>query len=188
VSMDEALRRAEESSDDLASNKRLGIALRGTDEIRVMNQVFACWSGTMAGYDKPDKKLGKTISYLDSQTGIRYVFPVPEEHVGKTNVVLVAEHPNYYLEIDRKTRTVRAENVGIVTGFPAASANWYLGDPEYAIPTGKIMGRDNQDALFLFRIDKRVGLVSRVFDDGDGRRGVGLYKPNCGLGVAIEVI
>jgi len=173
----------------IASNKRLSKALVGSDEWRSIREVFACWSGTMTAYDKPDQKLGKTIEYVDSETGTRYVFPVPEEHQGKKNVVLVAEHPNFTLETDGKTRTVQAKEVGIVTKFPVALENWYLGDVKYDIPTGKKVDGRNEAARFLWRIDKRVGLVARGYlcNDGSLRRYVGLgSRASNGLGVAIE--
>ncbi|NYZ73976.1 hypothetical protein H0O00_02450, partial [Candidatus Micrarchaeota archaeon] len=103
IPMEEALRRVDEAGLVIALNKRLSKALVGSEEWRSISEVFACWSGTMTAYDKPDQKLGKTIEYVDSETGTRYVFPVPEEHVGKKNVVLVAEHPNFTLETDGNT-------------------------------------------------------------------------------------
>ncbi|NYZ73869.1 hypothetical protein H0O00_01880, partial [Candidatus Micrarchaeota archaeon] len=139
--------------------------------------------------------LGKTIEYVDSETGTRYVFPVPEEHVGKKNVVLVAEHPNFTLETDGNTRVVQAKEIGIVSEFPVASENWYLGDPKYDIPTGKKVDGSNGAARYLWRIEKRVGLVARGDDyygdcyggGGYGRRGVVLdYAPSDAFGVAVE--
>ncbi len=144
----------------------------------------------MTGYEKPDQKLGKTIEYVDSETGVRYIFPVPEEHQGKKNVVLITEHPNFTLETDGKTRIVQAKEVGMVSEFPVASENWYLGDQKYDIPTGKKVDGNNEAARYLWRIDKRVGLVARGYDgnwDGGDRRSGGLDdRPSEALGVAIE--
>jgi len=190
VPMEEALAKADEAGAVIASNKRLSKALVGSDEWRSISEVFACWSGTMTAYDKPDQKLGKTIEYVDSETGTRYVFPVPEEHQGKKDVVLVAEHPDFTLETDGKTRIVQAKEVGIVSKFPVASENWYLGDPKYEIPTGKKVDGSNEAARYLWRIDKRVGLVARDCDvdwgGGSGRLVSLNNRASDGLGVAIE--
>ncbi len=195
VPMEEALRRTDEAGLVIAPNIRLSNALIGSDEWRSIRAVFACWNGTMTGYEKPDQKLGKAIEYTDSETGIRYVFPVPQEYQGKKNIVLVAEHPDFTLETDGKTRVVQAKEVGIVSKFPVASENWYLGDSKYDIPTGKKVSGDNAYARYLFRIEKRVGLIARGYDnncgdyhwyDGD-RRGVNLDgRPSLGLGVAVK--
>jgi hypothetical protein len=189
VPMEEALAKADEAGADIASNKRLSKALVGSEEWRSISEVLACWSGTMTAYDKPDKKLGKAIEYTDSETGTRYVFPVPEEHQGKKNVVLVAEHPHFTLETDGKTRVVQAKEVGVVSEFPVASENWHLGDAKYDIPTGKKVDARDEAARCLWRIDKRVGLVARgdYFSGYDGRRSVDLVnRASSVFGVAIE--
>lgn len=185
LGMGAALRRADRAGRVIASNKMLSKALVGSDEWRSIREVFACWTGTMTAYDEPDKKLGKTIEYTNSKTGIRYVFPVPEEHQGKKNIVLVAEHPDFTLETDGKTRVVQAKEVGVVSKFPVASENWYLGDAKYDIPTGKKVSGDNEDARYLLRMEKRVGFVARVW--GALRRGVLLSgRPSNRFGVAVE--
>ena len=190
VPMEEALAKADEAGLVIASNKRMSKALVGSEEWKRIREVFACWTGTMTAYDKPDQKLGKIIEYTDSNTGVRYVFPVPEEQQGKKDVVLVAENPNFTLETDGKTRIVQANEVGVVSGFPVASENWYLGDPKYDIPTGKKVDDSDQDARYLWRIDKRVGLVARVYSDywNDGNRRFVLldYAPSLAFGVATE--
>ncbi|NYZ73788.1 hypothetical protein H0O00_01470 [Candidatus Micrarchaeota archaeon] len=186
--MEEALRRADEAGLVIASNKRMSKALVGSDEWQSIREAFACWNGTMTAYDEPGKKLGKTIEYVDSETSIRYVFPVPEEHVGKKNVVLVAEHPDFTLETDGNTRIVQAKEVGVVSEFPVASENWYLGDAKYDIPTGKKVDSSNDAARYLWRIEKRVGLVARgIYGGYVDRRYVYLdYAPSFAFGVAVE--
>ena len=188
VPMEEALTKADAVGAVIASSKRLSKALVGSDEWQGIREVFACWTGTMTGYDKPDQKLGKVIEYTDSETGIRYVFPVPEEHQGKKNVVLVAEHPDFTLETDGNTRIVQAKEVGVVPDFPVASEKWYLGDAKYDIPTGKMVDSSIETARRLWRIEKRVGLVARGGNGWyDYRRDVALDSaPSGGLGVAIE--
>ncbi len=192
VPMEGALWRADEDGLTMASNKRLSKAMDESAEWQSIYEVFACWTGTMTGYEKPDQKLGKTIEYVDPETGIRYVFPVPEEHQGKKNVLLVAEHPDFTLETDGDTRIVRAEEVGAVSEFPAAPYYWYLGDAKYDIPTGEKVDSDDQAARYLWRIAKRVGLVARgYYDDWRGmlKRLVGLaYTPSVPLGVVMESV
>src|SRR5271157_5462748 len=188
VPMEEALTKADAAGAVIASSKRLSKALVGSDEWQGIREVFACWSGTMTAYDTPNQKLGKTIEYTDSESGIRYIFPVPEEHVGKKNVVLVAEHPNFTLETDGKTRIVQAKEVGIVSEFPVASEKWYLGDAKYDIPTGKIVDASDEAARYLWRIDKRVGLLFRggYWGVGGGRDVYAGCRASDGFGVAIE--
>jgi|SRR5208283_4844389 len=167
----------------IASNKRLDKALVGSGEWEGIRDAFACWSGTMVGYDKPDQELGKTIEYVDSRSGIRYVFPVPEEHAGKKNVALVAEQ-NFTLETDGNNRIVQAETVGIVTGFPVATDRWHLVDPEYGIPHGEEVDSSNPEARCLGRRGNRVCLIARA---SSSRRNVVLNgRPSYGLGVAVE--
>lgn len=185
VPMEEALRRADKAGLVIASNKRLSKVLVGSVEWRRIRSVFACWSGTMTAYDKPNQKLGKAIEYTDSETGIRYTFPVPEEHQGKKNVVLVAEHPKLTLVKDGKDRIVQATNVDAVERFPTSKEGWFFGDPKYDIPQGNKVNIKNPDATYLFRIEKRVGLVARPFCDD--RQFVDLYlAPSRDFGVAVE--
>ncbi len=189
VPMEEALRRADEAGLVIASNKRLSKALVGSGEWSGISKAFPCRSGTMAAYDKPDQKLGKTIEYADPETGTRYVFPVPEEHRGKKNIVLVAEHPDFTLEADGKIMIVRAKEVGVVSQFPVASNDWYLGDPKYDIPQGNKIGSIRQAARYLWRIEKRVGLVGRFYYHlpyYDGRDVYLFNAPSYVSGVVVE--
>lgn len=190
VPMEEAIQRADEAGLVIASNKRLSKALVGSEEWKQIEEVFACWDGTFTGYEKPDQKLGKIIEYTNSETGIRYVFPVPEEHQGKKNIVLVAEHPDFTLVKDGQNRIVQAVTVDAVEKFPTSNEGWFLGDPKYDIPQGNKVHGSNQDARYLWRIEKRVGLVARGYDgswSGYNRRSVGLDDwPSCGFGVAVE--
>ena len=186
----EALRRADKAGLVIASNKRLSQALVGSEEWRRIRTVFACWSGTMAAYEEPGRKLGGTIEYMNEKTGIRFVFPVPQEHQGKKDTVLVAEHPDFTLEKEGKTRVVDAKEVGTVPDFPAASENWYLGDPKYDIPSGRKVDGNNDAARYLWRIDKRVGFAARGSDillESHGRNVV-LLNPGaaCTFGMAVE--
>ncbi|MFN7991630.1 MAG: hypothetical protein U0R44_05725 [Candidatus Micrarchaeia archaeon] len=181
--MEEALAKADEAGLVIASNKRLSQALVGSDEYLNIREVFDCWTGTMTAYTKPDQKLGKIIKYTDPETGVRYVFPVPEEQQGKKNVILVAEHPVFCLVKDGNDRIVQATEVDVVKRFPTSKEGWFLGDQKYDIPQGDAVDRRNPDARYLWRIEKRVGLVARSY--------IGLpvdlgSEPSNAYGVAIE--
>ena len=84
VPSEEGLRLANEGNLVVASNKRLDKALVGSDEWQQPNvrPALPAWTGTYAGYEEVGKKLGKTIEYVDPETGIRHVFPVPEQYQG----------------------------------------------------------------------------------------------------------
>ena len=186
VPMEEAIAKADEAGLAIASNKSLSLAMLGSEEQRAL----PCWTGTMAAYEKPGRKVGRMIEYRDTGTGIRYVFPVPEEHQGKKNIILIAEHPNFRILKEKKERIVQASEVGVVERFPASREGWHLGDPKYDLPQGNIADCRMQEARYFWRIEIRVGLVAR--DDGNGRggverRGINLgNRPSLGLGVLVE--
>lgn len=177
--MEEALRRVDDEGLVLASNKRLGSLASG--EWKETMDVFPCWSGTMAAYDKCDKKLGNDIKYTDPMTGIRYIFPVPEEHIGKKNVVLVAEHPDFVLVREGHRRIVKAAQVGAVEMFPTVRGGWFAGDPRYDIPRESRVPGNERAGRSLKRIEKRVGFVARNSWLVD----LGCLPAGC-LGVAVE--
>ena len=196
VPFEEGLARAGEDR-VIASNKRLDKALNETGEWERFRELFPCWSGTMTGYEKPGKKLGKSVVYTDPETKQRYVFPVPEDYKGAKNAILAVEHPDYTLNRDGKDLVVAVkniENLSLVENFPT-SDGWYLTDEKHGIPTGDEVNSSNDDARYLWRIEdgSRVAPVAR----GDGyyyvynydylRRLVGLYDgPSNSLGVAVE--
>ena len=189
VPMEEALVRAEGYGLVLASNRRLSEALVRSEEWRGISDAFSCWSGTMAAYDKPGQRIGKTIEYTDSETGMRFIFPVPPEHQGKRNIVLIAEHPDAVLVKDGRDRVVQAAYVDAVGMFPSSHEGWFTGDPKYDIPQGCVADCRNPDARYLSRIEKRVGLVARSSwsDDNDGRLIYLGDRPSSSLGAAVEV-
>lgn len=189
VSFQEALKRADKENLVLASNKRMTKALVETNEWKSMREAFACWTGTMAGYSKPEAKLGKFIEYTDSEDGQKYVFPVPEQYRGEKNAILVAEHPNYTLVPDGKNLVVEASEVDCIMQFPKEDG-WYLGDSAHDIPSGKKVDSPDEKSRYLWRVENRVGPVLR---DGDvdvyGYNWLGVYLidgPSLCLGVVTE--
>ncbi|MBN1170024.1 hypothetical protein JXA56_03290 [Candidatus Micrarchaeota archaeon] len=163
VRFENGLRRADEQGLVIASNKRLNILVR-SHEWRNIEDGLPCWTGTMTGYEEPGKKFGKTIEYVDPETDHRWVFPVPENYWGEANAILVAEHPDYNLEVDGRNRVVHSSQIDLVKAFPTELKGWYKGDPKHDIPQGDQASRDNEDARYLFRIEKRVGPVVRYFN------------------------
>ncbi len=187
--MEEALRRADEAGLVIASNKRLSKALVGSDKWRGIIRALPCWSGTMTAYEEPNKRIGKLIEYTDSETGISYTFPVPEEHREKKNILLVAEHPNFSLVKDGGERIVQATEIDAVDRFPTSNG-WYFGNLKYGIPCGYKADKAWQEAGFLWRMEKRIGLVARdnYNPDFDSfRKAVYLNAPPSNeFGVAVE--
>src|SRR3989344_1993593 len=180
VPFERALVLAEGANGVIASNKRLDKALVGSDEWQRVKEVFAAWSGTMTAYKEPGQKLGKQIENVDSETDFRRVFSVPEAHKDKKSAILVAEHPDYTLEVDGRNRVVHAAKVDLVGEFPA-SDGWYLTDRVHGIPTGEQVPSSNGDARYLWRIASRVGPVAR--GDYDGHVVYLFGRPSDGYGV-----
>jgi hypothetical protein len=188
---DEALRVAEQGRRVIASNARMNKALVGSEEWQRISDVFACWTGTMTAYAKPEERLGATIEYTDPETKQRWVFPVPKQFQGMRDVILVAEHPDYTLEKDGKNLVVQAGAVDAVENFPARTECWYVADAKHGIPQGEQTNGSTSDQRMLWRIDSRVGPVRRGCDYGRlggnyGRNVVLDGRPSYGFGVAME--
>ena len=192
VPFDKALRVAEQGRRVIASIARISKALVGSDEWHRIRGVFECWTGTMTAYAKPGERLGATIEYVDPETNERWVFPVPKQFVGMKDVILVAEHPDYTLEKDGKNLVVQAGAVDIVENFPSRTERWYIGDSKHGIPQGDEASGNETSAIYLWRIDSRVGPVERGnyywwLNNYNGRRDVYLYdRPSFAFGVAVE--
>lgn len=171
----------------IASNKRMNQALVQSEEWRSIVMGLPCWTGTMTGYKETGERLYEFIEYVDPKANVRWIFPVPKEFRREKDAILVAEHPDYFLERDGIHRIIHAKKVSLVRRFPAENG-WYFGDHEHDIPSGDEIEFSNQ-ARYLWRIDKRVGPVAR----GCGyvgyylKQGVGLnYGPSNDLGVIVE--
>jgi len=166
---EEGLALADSKDMVIASNKRIGQALVGSEEWEAVREALPCWSGTMTAYVEPAKKLGKTVEYVDPGTKRRWVFPVPDEHQDKKDAILIAEHPDYFLETDGKNLIVRAAHVDLIEKFPAADG-WFPVDPKHDTPIDVEVENGGHSARrFLQRIRERVGPVSRsyIFAKGD---------------------
>lgn len=182
----EGLRMADEDGFVIASNARLDKALAGSDEWQEIKEGFPCWSGTMTAYKEPGKKLGETIEYVDPMTKERWIFRVPKKHQKRKNAILVAEHPNYTLEVDGKNIVVHATAIDLVKRFPA-SDGLYPTNESHSITSKR--GSSNQ--RFLNRINRRVGPSAR--DHGfysmfmDAKHIVDIsFEPSGSLGIIVE--
>ncbi len=135
VPFEEGLARANSENKVIASNKRLSQTHEEDEEWKTIGGVSGSWSGTMVAYAKPGEKLGKAVEYVDPITGCIFIFPVPEAYQDKKDAIIVAEHPDYNLELKGMTRIVRAAHVELIENFPAEEG-WYRGDPKHDIPFG----------------------------------------------------
>ncbi|NYZ73545.1 hypothetical protein H0O00_00210 [Candidatus Micrarchaeota archaeon] len=188
---DEGLMRADAGNLVIASNKRMSRMLIWSDEWKTKYNLFGCWTGTTTAYEEAGKAFGRLVEYTDEKAGIRYIFPVPDEFVGATDCLLVAEHPDFTLERKGNDRIVRAARIALIERFPAENG-WYPGDDAYDIPNGDAVDSSGPGARRLWRIGgARVGPVARGYggdnDKYDGRRDIVLNGRPCGaLGMAVE--
>ena len=187
VSMEEAIALANKEKRIIASNKRLDQALVGSDEWRSIEKVFPCWTGTMTAYEEVGKPFGEIVEYTDDNTGLKYLFEVPQKYKGKKDCILVCEHPDFSLETKGDERIIRAAKIDLIEKFPA-NVDWYLVDSKHGIPFGDSV-KFSDDTRYLYRIEKRVGPVARGYGDcgDDNRRNVDIDDwPSGGLGGVVE--
>lgn len=157
--MEEMLRKAGEAGMVIASNKRIGQALVGSDEWRTISEIFPCLTGTLVGYDEPHRKLGKAITWVDRKTGKKYVFPVPEDFRGERDLLLAVNHPDFTLEHHWGKIIVCAKNVDALRLPP--TNGWFRGDDKYDIPTGLHVHLSDPYRRFLYRAVKWIGMITR---------------------------
>ena len=145
----------------------------------------------MTAYTKQGNKLGRIIEYVDPQTNEKWIFPVPREYQNEKNAILVAEHPDYDLEIDGKNLVVHAALVDLVSEFPVVDG-WYFLDAKHGIPTGDSkwasdMGSGHHPDLGSRRLYgrkdyPRVGPIYRI-----ERSFIGFgERPSACFGMAVE--
>ncbi|MBU0591261.1 hypothetical protein KKF81_07355 [Candidatus Micrarchaeota archaeon] len=164
--IEEALRGADASRFIIASNKRLSKALGNPQDRLAISSALSCWSGTMVAYDKPGKALGDTIEFHNGS--VNFVFPVPRKHVGRKDVLLAVDHPNFKLIESGTDRIVKASRIDVIDEFPTSEQGWYLGDQKHDLPHGNEVDPDDPNARFLWREDKIVTLAFRDDTGWDG--------------------
>lgn len=178
---EEGLRRANEKDRVLASGSNLNQVLGATSIRRISQYEEATmraagaihWSGDIVAFVEPGKTLksgGKrnrtldchAIEYVESQTGKRWIFPIPPEHEEERDAALVTHHPNYTLETDGKNMVVHVNNGSedmlssfrIVRSFPGSNGLYFLALPT-AVPHGDKLIK-NLSAQYLHRGQKIV--------------------------------
>ncbi len=74
----------------------------------------------------------------------------------------MVEHQDFLLSTEGDDRIIQALDfrVDIVERLPDSNG-WYIGDSKYDIPHGDCVDLSDDGARFLWRIEKRVGLLSR---------------------------
>jgi hypothetical protein len=161
--------------------------------------------GTVFGYVEPGRafrEAGERIStldcyaivYVDPHGGNRWIFPVPREHEDNADAVLLANHPDFALEMDGKNRIIHTKP-DIVTGFPDME-DWYKGDQKYGMPYGEETCFSSIRARFIWRAERMVSAAAYdpiEFRFTDGRPSVmcgrGIYlnrPPSSRRGAAVE--
>lgn len=176
----------------ILSNKELDKILVETDVWKSVREAFPVHSGTVEAHKKPGERLGSVVEYLDEESDITWVFPVPSGFKKLKDTILTAEHPDYELEEKGKTITihVRENKITPVENFPQENG-WYKADPRTAVPVNVKLDSENRNARHLWRIDHRVGLLIRgsnyLCSDYYGRRSVlASNSPSNALGVLVE--
>ncbi|MBN2121519.1 hypothetical protein JW721_00465 [Candidatus Micrarchaeota archaeon] len=168
-----AIKIAKDTGFPLPPNRRFSRIPNNPDERKEIEKALPGWSGTMAAYVEPGAELGKFVIYTDSNSGKRWVFPVPEEFRREKDSLLVAEYP-YLVKPEGNDLVISAKNVDCIGQFPAEKAGWYLGDAVHDLPQGEMLNEDNAiinpKARQLLRLAKRVGPVVREKNDPSANR------------------
>lgn len=174
LSMYEALQRAQQERFRIPSSKEHSQRLVHTDIWKSEKEMYTCWTGTFAAFNRPSVPFGKTWEWEGLKVNI------PKEFQGKSDIVLLCNHPDFTLSGNTITfgKSVKSQSV------PPCDA-WHDPDPEFEFPTGESKDYDER-RRYLYRLNSGyAGLVARgrVWYGG-GRRNVGCYyQPSDRLGV-----
>ena len=181
IPMEEALVKAGVEGTIIIPNRVLGTVLVG-ETWTFIRKALPCWTGTLAAYEKPGQPLGKAIEYFDHKTNVRYVFFVPEEHIGKKDMLFISEHPNFFFVRDGNSRIVQARELSAIQEFGVIGGayrdeGWYRADPIFDLPVGIRSSSADPHARYLWRAEKMISLISRGYGafDFDGRRVIDLF-------------
>ncbi|NYZ74128.1 hypothetical protein H0O00_03220 [Candidatus Micrarchaeota archaeon] len=149
------------------------------------------WTGTAVIYETPDKPFAEKVVYSWDDANVQYfvTFEVPQPFRGKTNCILVVEHPDFDIVSlgDNNFQLKAAEgSVSLLERFPKKRGDWYGYDKTFRIPVGRPK-QTGDSSRRLWRVNyEYVGLVSLDCRDYGGRRGVDLnYAPSLAFGVAL---
>ncbi len=148
-------------------------------------------TGTFIIYEALDKKFGSTVVFSWEDNKVKYFisFEVPKQFQGKTNCVLVVEHPDFEIvgiDDNRYEIRIKDEHINLIRGFRGEDG-WYKQHTETGIPQGRKV-KESSDARYLRRLDDSyLGHVARgdVFNY-DYRGDVSLDdRPSDRFGVAL---
>ena len=195
VPFEEGLRKVAAQRITLASNARVDDILTSSSRDKIDERLtilggLSGWMGTMSAYGAPGEKLGEKIEYVDQRTGHKWIFPVPKEHKDKRSAIMIAEHSDYFLEIEGNNRVVHVPDVKVcVLPFPTYN-DWFLTDPVHRIPVTE-NGDEEAGTRYLMRAYKRVGPVLREYDHERIRMGLDYainleYEPSYAYGLIKE--
>ena len=161
----EAFQRAKKFDERILSNKEHDLVLVEMCNWRAVYSTYSAWTGTMAAHVSPGVRLGSEITHQDPRSKQIWRFPVPVGFRELKNSILVAEHPDYDLDIkgDTVTVVVPENKLAVVENFAAETKQLYIPDQKFGIPTGSPIHpklHDN-DLRYLKRSDASVGLIAR---------------------------
>ncbi len=155
--------------------------------------IFNWWFAELDGYvdrlRKTRVRLGQYIQYLDSDSMVKYVFPVPTKFQGERDCILAVDSSNFTIETDRIFRIIHANanHVHLISNFPR-EMGIYMVDGTFGIPTGNQIPFRQPGARYLFRIPTRIGPIARDCNQTYSDRWtihLGL-KPSERLGIVVE--
>lgn len=154
----ETLHMASSSCFRLPSNAELTVSLL-TGRIDELLPGFPCRTGTLAAYEGAGIRLGKKIEF-HSSTGPGIVFQVWDEFVGKKDIVIIAEFPDFSFKLRGDTLNISPIRCQALS-FPKRNGV-YPFDPDFGIPTGLNTRPECGNASHLRRSETAwVGLVAR---------------------------
>jgi hypothetical protein len=141
-----------------------------TDVWTLEQSAYPSWSGTFFAHGKPNKKLPKTLEYVDHETGERWILDVPSAAQGTKNTILAINHGftsdgSPIIKLQRDSRNIVVEiadpkRIAIVENFPVQNG-WHAPDPDFGIPVGP-NATGNPQARHLWRDEsEKIGLLAR---------------------------
>ncbi|MFH1447781.1 MAG: hypothetical protein ABIG39_02870 [Candidatus Micrarchaeota archaeon] len=179
ISPIEAIQRANKQRVVLLSNKHIDDNLVGGKRWKKETDICSILTGTLIAHEKPGKRLGSTIEWVDRSRDVKYTFEVPVEARGERNIALVVNHgftedgdpiieiehmhkKHFVIHITDKSRMETMQEFPVTEG-------WHIPDGKFGIPVGPkhnfIKGRMDKDMRNLvYRFPVGIGLVTRHRD------------------------
>jgi hypothetical protein len=130
VNFIQALRLA--GSEIIINNRTADIILSDSDLRENHQNLFPIFTGTLVAY-----KGGNGIPLGNTIRSNRFVIQVPQEYRNERDCLIYVEHPNFTLEDNKGTMTVKSNSIKVIREFPPRNG-WYNVDEETGIPTGTV--------------------------------------------------